>query len=150
MTQQAPLATLRQRLAALLLAGRIYAKAHWRPLLVACLALVFVLLVAFWPAPKKAAQPSTPVAAQQANPLAPLVARIEALEEQVADLQQPPAAPGLTTRRAPAVAAPAPAAPPEHPPQAAPPPPPPPAPPITRQSIDQFRASLRTSHPHQE
>lgn len=102
-TTQTPVAplTLRERFAA-----------WWAPFprkdLLGMLALAAVLAVATLlvtcsakPEPKpEAPQP----AAVQTNPLAPLVARIEAVEEQVADLQdrQPAAAPWPAVRRSPA------------------------------------------------
>lgn len=78
--------TPRQRLAALLLAARIFAQAHPRELAVAAAALCIVLLIAFWPAPETAPQ-AEPAATTQTNPLAPLVARLDALEADVVNLQ---------------------------------------------------------------
>jgi hypothetical protein len=79
--------TTRQRLAALLLAARIFAQAHPRELAVAAAALCFVLLIAFWPAPETAPQAEPTATTQPVTPLAPLVARLDALEADVIDLQ---------------------------------------------------------------
>ena len=114
-TPIAPL-TLRERIAA-----------WWAPFprdhLAAILALAAVFAVATLlvtcsqePDLKQATQP----AAVQTNPLAPLVARIEAIEAQVADLQdlRTVAAPRASVRRAPAVLAAAPSEPVAQAPQA--------------------------------
>lgn len=123
-------------------------------LALAAVMLAVVLVSTCSEAPRLAQKPITEQpAAVQTNPLAPLVARIEAVEEQVADLQdrQPAAAPRPAVRRAPATAAAAPAVP-AAPSEATAPPLPAPQPPapITRQTVDQFRASLRTTLPNQE
>jgi hypothetical protein len=143
--------TTRQRLVALLLSARIFAQAHPRELYVAAAALCFVLLIAFWPAPKTDPQTEPAATTQPVSPLAQPVARLDALEADVADLQdqvvdleglQPISSPRPRMSRAPDPAPSAPAAKTAQPS--------PPAPPITRQSIDLFRASLRPTLPTQE
>ena len=81
-------------------------------LALAAVLIAFTLLCTWGQKPKPAPAAPQP-AAVQTNPLAPLVARIEALEAQVTDLQepQPAAAPWPAPRRAPASAPAAPVAP---------------------------------------
>ena len=88
LTPIAPL-TLRERVAAWL--APIPLKVRVGALLSGA-ALVFMVLLTTCSAKPEPAPEALQPAAVQTNPLAPLVARIEALEEQVAELQEAPVA----------------------------------------------------------